>query len=336
MADTTSQAYGSGSFRLPPFALILIVLLALVPPIAIALGDPFIIRVFTRILLLGMAAMGLNLVLGYGGLISLMHAAFFGVGGYVVAILAHHDFNNEAFLGLISGTSVLAISIPLGLLVVSLVAAFTGYISLRTSGVFFIMITLAFNQMIYYFFIAAQQYGGDDGLQILSDVRLFGLSGSNRIAFYYVCLALVAATLFFLSRLVESRFGMVIRAAAQNERRLAALGTPVLRYRLAAFIISGAIAGLAGALWAVSQGFVSPADMSWGRSGELVVMAVLGGLGAAWGPLVGAAAFLGLELFISEWTSYWQLPFGVVIILMVVFLKGGLVGLCQKLARRWQ
>jgi len=334
MVDMTSQASLRGSFRLPPVALILIVLLALVPPIAIALDDMFIVRVFTRILLLGLAAMGLNLVLGYGGLISLMHAGFFGLGGYVVAILAHHDFNADPLLGVISGTSVLAISIPLALVVASAVAAFTGYISLRTSGAFFIMITLAFNQMLYYFFIAVQQYGGDDGLQILSDVRLFGLSASNRVAYYYLCLGVVAATLFFLSRLVESRFGMVLRAAAQNERRLAALGTPVLRYRLVAFIISGAIAGLAGALWAVSQGFVSPADMSWGRSGELVVMAVLGGLGAAWGPLVGAAAFLGLELVISEYTSYWQLPFGTAIILMVVFLKGGLVGLWQKLARR--
>lgn len=306
---------------------------ASVPPISIALGDPFLIRVFTRVLLLGVAALGLNLVVGYGAMVSLMQAGLFGLGGYVVAILSYHDVNAEPLMGLVPGTSSFAISLPIAMLAVAIVAALAGLISLRTSGAFFLMITLAFNQMLYYFCIALQKYGGDDGLQILGSIQIFGITPSNRVGFYYLCLGVVAIVLLLLRQIVDSRFGMVIRGAAQNESRMRALGFHVLYYRLFAFVLSGTIGGLAGALWAVSQSFVSPADMSWARTGELVAMVVLGGMASVWGPLVGAAVFLLLEMNLSEWTTYWQFPFGVVIILMVVFLPGGLAGIWNERVR---
>jgi len=189
------------------------------------------------------------------------------------------------------------------------------------------MITLAFNQMLYFFFVALQTYGGDDGLQILSTLELGGLDLSRRATFYYIALGALALELLIFSRLVESRFGVVLQAAAQNERRVAAIGIPPLRYRLAAFAISGAAAGLAGAFWATSQQFVSPSELSWVRSGDYIVMAVLGGMGRVWGPVLGAIAFVLLDSFLPSWTEYWQAPFGIVVILIVVFLRGGLVDL---------
>jgi branched-chain amino acid transport system permease protein len=311
-------------------AVLILILLALVPPIALALDDPFLIRVFTRVIVFAIAAVALNLVLGFGGLVSLLHAGLFGIGGYVVGILAQHDFNAEPLLGF-PGTSNLAIAIPIALIVSGLAAGLMGIISLRTSGTYFIMITLAFNQMLYYVFVALQQYGGEDGLQILASFHFAGYDIGKRVPLYYICLAVLAVTLLVMGRLVESRFGTVLRATAQNQRRVAALGIPPLPYKLVAFVISGMLAGLAGALWAVSQQFISPADMSWIRSGDLVVMAVLGGMTTVWGPVVGAAVFLVLELSLSSWTTHWQLPFGFVIVLIVVFLHGGLADIWHKL-----
>lgn len=305
-------------------SVLLVAALGLVPTVAQAIDDPFLIRVFTRVVVFAIAAVGLNLVLGYGGLVSLMHAGFFGIGGYVVAILAHHEMNAEPFLSVLPGTANLAISLPLGVAAAGLVAALTGIVCLRTSGAYFIMITLAFNQMLYYFFVALQQYGGEDGLQILSTLHLAGFDVTRRVPFYYLCVAVLALTLLVIGRLVDSRFGAVIRATSQNERRVVALGIPPLRYKLLAFVISGAVAGLAGALLATGQQFISPADMSWIRSGDLVVMIVLGGMMTVWGPVLGAAVFLILELVLSSWTMYWQLPFGLLIIFTVVFLRGGL------------
>jgi branched-chain amino acid transport system permease protein len=310
--------------------LVLTVLLVLVPPLAQLLDDPFLIKVFTRVIVFGIAAVGLNLILGFGDLISLMQAGFFGIGGYTVAILAYHEINVEPLLGwplTITGTTNLAISLPLGALAAAVFAALAGLVCLRTSGAYFIMITLAFNQMLYYFFVALQKYGGEDGLQILGNLHLVGFDVAKRVPFYYLCLIILVVTLVLLDRLVESRFGMAVRALAQNERRAVALGIPPLRYKLLAFVISGAIGGLAGGLLATSQQFVSPADMAWVRSGELVAMVVLGGLATVWGPVAGAAVFLILELVLSSFTISWQLPFGLLIIAMIMFLRGGLADL---------
>lgn len=305
----------------------LIVVLAALPVVASLLGNPFLIKIGTRIVVFSIAAVALNLVLGFGGLVSLMHAGLFGIGGYVVGILAFHADGGEPFLGFIPGTGDLAILLPLAMLVSGTAAAVMGVISLRTSGSYFIMITLAFNQMLYYVFVALQQYGGEDGLQITTDITLFGMPATARVPFYYGCVAALAVVLVVLQRLIDSRFGMVLRASAQNERRLTAIGIPPLRYKLAAFALSGAVAGLAGALLASGQQFVSPSDMSWVRSGDLVVMCVLGGMAMVWGPVIGAAVFLVLEIVLSGWSVHWQLGFGLIIIAVVVALRGGLVDL---------
>jgi branched-chain amino acid transport system permease protein len=309
---------------------LLLCLLALVPPFALFFDDPFLIKVFTRVIVFAIAAVGLNLILGYGDLISLMQAGFFGIGGYTVAILAYHDVNAEPFLSwplALTGTTNLAISLPLGALIAGVFATLAGLVCLRTSGAYFIMITLAFNQMLYYFSVALQKYGGEDGLQILGNLHLVGFDVAKRVPFYYLCLFILAAILVLLDRLVESRFGVAVRALAQNERRAVALGIPPIRYKLLAFVISGTIGGLAGGLLAASQQFVSPADMAWARSGELVVMVVLGGLATVGGPVAGAAVFLVLELVLSSFTISWQLPFGLLIIAMIMFLRGGLADL---------
>jgi branched-chain amino acid transport system permease protein len=309
---------------------LLIAALACVPTIAQAVDNPFLIRLFTRVIVLAIAAVALNFVLGFGGLVSLMHAGLFGIGAYGVAILSFHDFNAEPILFGWTGTSNLAVSGPIAIALAALAALVMGFICLRTSGSYFIMITLAFNQMLYYFFVSLQEYGGDDGLQILGSIDFAGLNITKRVTFYYVCLGVLAVVIAAFMRIVGSRFGMTLRASAQNERRLIAIGVPALRYKLAAFVISGAVAGLAGALWATGQGFVSPADMAWTRSGDLVVMAVLGGLASVWAPVVGATVFLVLQALFSNYTVFWQLPLGLVIIFTIVLLRGGLLDLLTR------
>jgi branched-chain amino acid transport system permease protein len=305
--------------------IVIVVGLAAIPLIAAATDNPFLIRLFTRVVVFAIVAVALNFVLGFGGLISMVHAALFGIGAYVVAIAAFHDFNGEPLLGW-AGSSDLAITAPLAVVVTALAAAGIGIVSLRTSGLYFIMITLAFNQMFFYFFSGLSHYGGNDGLQILSSLTLAGWALPTRTPFYYVCVGTLAVVLFTLTRVVRSRFGTVVAAAKQNERRLYAIGIEPVPYKLLAFVISGAICGLAGALWAASQSFVSPADMSWMRSGEFVVMAVLGGMSRVWGPVLGAIALLTLEIGLSDWTTYWQLPVGLGIIAVIMFLQNGLAG----------
>lgn len=314
---------------------ILIVLLALLPVAASLLGNPFLIKIGTRIVVFSLAAAALNIVLGFGGLVSLLHAGLFGIGGYVVGIIAFQADAGEMLLGFIPGSTELAIVLPAAMLISGLAAAAMGIVSLRTGGAYFIMITLAFNQMLYYFFVALQKYGGEDGLQINGDITLFGMPATARIPFYLGCVAALGVVLVVLQRLVGSRFGVVLRASSQNERRLIALGIPPLRYQLAAFALSGAIAGLGGALLAAGQQFISPSEMSWVRSGDLVVMCVLGGMSTVWGPVLGAAVFLILEIVLSGWSVHWQLAFGLIIIAIVVSLRGGLSDLLLLVRVRW-
>lgn len=304
--------------------LLIFVLLALAPVWSMYGGSDFTIRLLTRALILALAAVGLNFVLGFGGLVSLMHASFFGVGAYTVAILAHHDFNGDTLFGL-PGTSNLLVSGPAAVFLALVFAVATGALVLRTKGAYFIMMTLALNQMLFFFMIALQQYGGEDGMQIYLPLHLSGYEFGSDSAIYYTVLIVLALFVFLLSRLVCSRFGNVIRASSENEERLTAIGISPFHYKLVAFTISGAVTAFAGVLWAISQEYVSPADLSWIRSADLVVIAVLGGLVRVWGPLVGALVFVLAEYFLSDITVYWQLVFGLGIIAVVVLFPGGML-----------
>jgi len=308
------------------FALLLILL----PPLVSAAGEPYLVSLFSRILIYALAAASLDLILGYGGLVSLGHAAFFGIGAYVVGILAHHDFEESALLGwswAVSGTDNALLAWPAAVVCAALLAAIIGALSLRTSGMHFIMITLAFAQMLFYFFVSLEGYGGDDGLTLFARNTLPGLDLGNDTHFYYVCLGLLCAFLFLARRLVGSRFGMVIRGCRENEKRMQSLGFPTYRYKLLCFVIAGAAAGLAGALIANQIEYVSPGLMHWTRSGVILVMVLLGGSGTLYGPVLGAAAFLLLEEVLASYTEHWMVYFGPLLILVVLFARHGLYGI---------
>jgi len=298
----------------------------LLPAVALGLDKPFFVTLASRMLIYGLAAASLDLILGFGGMVSFGHAAFFGVGGYTVGILFAHGFDGSAFLGLFPGGDNALIVWPMAMLVSGLLALVIGAVSLRTGGVYFIMITLAFAQMLYYFFVSLETYGGDDGLSMYGRSRLPGLDLSDDATFYYVCLALLLVFLWLGRRLVASRFGMVIAGVRENERRMVALGFPVYRYKLACFAIAGAVAGLAGALAANQTEFVSPGLMHWTKSGEIMVMVIMGGMGTLVGPVFGAAVFLLLEEVLSKWTEHWMIVLGPLLILIVLFAKRGLYG----------
>jgi branched-chain amino acid transport system permease protein len=298
----------------------------LLPPVALAMDEPFFVSLASRMLIYGLVAASLDLILGFGGMVSFGHAAFFGVGGYTVGILFAHGFEGSDFLGLIPGGDSALVVWPLAMLVSGTMALIIGAVSLRTGGVYFIMITLAFAQMLYYFFVSLQTYGGDDGLSMYGRSQLPGLDLSEDATFYYVCLALLLLFLWLGRRLMGSRFGMVIAGVRENERRMAALGFPVYRYKLTCFAIAGAVAGLAGALAANQTEFVSPGLMHWTKSGEIMVMVIMGGMGTLVGPVFGAAAFLLLEEVLSGWTEHWMIALGPLLILIVLFAKRGIYG----------
>lgn len=306
----------------------LLVLLAL-PPLAIAAGEPFLISVATRIVIAALAALSLDLILGFGGMVSLGQAAFLGVGAYTVGILAHHDFEGTLipFLpGAWGGSGAALVQWPLAILASGLFALITGALCLRTTGLYFIMVTLAFAQMLYHFFVSLPAYGGHDGLNLWqrSEVPLVDLS--DDWVFYYVCLFILLAALAGLHRIVSSRFGMVLSGCRQNEARLAALGIPTVRYKLVAYTLAGALAGLAGALTANQTEFVGPSLMHWSRSGEILVMLILGGIGTLNGAIVGAVTFLALEEILTGLTEHWMLFLGPILILVVLFARRGIYG----------
>lgn len=304
----------------------LILLLAL-PLIAESLNDPFWITIATRMLIYGLAAMSLDLILGYGAMVSFGHAAFFGIGAYVVGILTHHVFYAEVipFLpGQWEGTINAWIQWPLAMLVSGLIALIIGALSLRTQGVYFIMITLAFAQMLYFFMIGLPTYGGEDGLNLWMRSELPGLNLSNPWHFYYLVLGLLMLWLFLSQRIVRSRFGRVLAGCRQNEARMHTLGYPVIRYKLTAFVISGMGAGLAGALAANQTEFVSPGLMAWSISGELMIMVILGGMGTLIGPIFGAIVLLTLEEVLAGITEHWMVILGPILIFVVLYARGGL------------
>jgi branched-chain amino acid transport system permease protein len=310
-------------FRNPRVLLVagLVAVLVLLPLYTQATGNAFLLTLFTRIVILALAASSLNLILGYGGMMSFGHAAYLGIGGYAIGILAD--------AGVTSGF----VQWPIALAVSALFALAIGALSLRTRGVYFIMITLAFAQMIYYVASGLDAYGGDDGLTIYRRSSFAGLIDlSNKVQFYYLCLALLLACLYGLWRLINARFGRVIEGTRSNERRMRAVGFPVYRYKLVCFVIAGTLCGLAGALLANHTDFVSPAMMYWTRSGDLIVMVVLGGMGSLFGPLIGAVALLVLEEALSRVTEYWQIILGPLLLLVVLFARGGIDGLVRDLA----
>jgi branched-chain amino acid transport system permease protein len=295
---------------------VVLLLLAAVPPVATLLNQPFYLDLFRRIMIFAIAALSLNLILGYGGMISFGHAAFLGVGAYAVGVLAHY--------GIASGYLQWAVAI----IASALVALAIGAISVRTSGVYFIMITLAFSQMLYYLGISIEEYGGDDGMRLTVRSQFPGLVNlDNGTAFYYLVFGLLVLFMFLVHRLVNSRFGMVIRAATSNEARTRAIGFSPYVYRLTAFVIAGAMCGVAGALLVNHTSYLTPDFMNWTRSGELMFMVILGGMGTALGPVLGAAVLLLLEDFLSAWTQHWQIILGPLLVLAVLFAKRGLAGL---------
>ncbi|HEX2888607.1 branched-chain amino acid ABC transporter permease [Vineibacter terrae] len=331
---------------------LLLVLLGLLPwyapwlDAAGIISQKFALTLMTRVLILAIAAVSLNLILGYGGMVSFGHAVYIGLGGYTVGILAHHGVQ-DGFL-----------QFPLAIGLSALLALAIGALSLRTRGVYFIMLTLAFAQLLYYVGVGLEAYGGDDGLTINRRSDFAGLlptRGPDKVvAFYLVSFVVLVLVLWLVHRLVNARFGMALRGTKSNETRMQALGFATLRYRLAAFVIAGAICGLAGALLANHTEFISPAMMHWTRSGDLIVMVVLGGMGSLFGPLYGAIAFLLLEEFLPSllrlvltwlhggvgavlgagatgtldaWlrlAEYWQIALGTIMILVVLYARGGI------------
>ena len=297
-------------------------LLVAAPPLTAWFDQPFYLDLATRILILAIAAASLNLILGYGGMISFGHSAYLGIGAYAVGIPAYY------------GEYSAAVQLPLALGASALFAFVTGLVSLRTRGVYFIMITLAFAQMVYFAFVSIEEYGGDDGLVIDLRSEAGGLVDlESSVELYYATLMVLALVMYFVRRIVRSRFGLVIRGSRDNDARMQALGFNTFRYRLACYVLAGTIAGLAGWFLGNFTNFISPEMMDWTRSGELIFMVVLGGAGSALGPLFGAAAFILLEEFLSRFSIYWPLAFGLILVLVVLFYRGGLDGLLDRGAR---
>ncbi|SFD15575.1 branched-chain amino acid transport system permease protein [Bosea sp. CRIB-10] len=302
---------------------ILFLLLALAP-LAVSLGMPAgWLALLTRALIFAIAALSLDLILGVGGLVSFGHAAFLGIGAYVTGIM------------ITEGKSEALVILPVILAVCALFGAITGAVCLRTRGVAFIMITLAFGQMVYFLAQALSAYGGDDGLTLYEKSTLLAFNPfASRTLFYYSVLIALAGAYLLVRGLVASRFGRVLRAARENPVRVSVTGFDVNKVRLVAYVISGMLAGLSGFFLANHTEFVSPAFMSWQRSGELIFMAVLGGVGSLHGAIIGAIAYLIAEDALSHLTEHWRVIFGPMIVLFVLFTRGGIVGMLRKLGPR--
>ena len=297
--------------------------LGLVPAAAALANEPFYLDLFRRIMIFAIAAVSLDLILGFGGMVSFGHAAYLGIGAYAVAI--------PAFYGIHSGL----VQWPLAIALSALAALAIGAVSLRTSGMSFIMITLAFAQMLYYLGISINAWGADDGMRLARRSQFGGvLDLTNAYVFYYVVFGLLVAILALGHRLIHARFGMVIRAAKSNEPRMRAIGFSPFRYKLTAFVIAGAVGGLAGALLTNQTEYLTPSYMHWTRSGDIMVMVILGGMGTLYGPVLGAVAFMLLEDILSAWTVHWQVVLGPMLVLVVLYARRGLYGLLPGGAAR--
>ncbi|MEP3275954.1 MAG: branched-chain amino acid ABC transporter permease [Stappiaceae bacterium] len=314
----------------------LVCLLILVPLWAHLNDEPYYLGLATQVVILALAGVGLNLALGTGGMISFGHAAFFGLGGYVAGVAAYHAFDGTPFLSLgieIPGTNSLPVIWLLSIAVAGVVALVIGCMSLRTTGVYFIMITLAFAQMIYYLAVSLPTYGGEDGLPIYLRNELPFFDSSDPLVFFGLSLTFLLCALLLVHRLTGSRFGAALQVARMNETRLATVGIPPFPIRLTGFVVSGMITGLAGALYADLNGFVGPSMLAWQRSGEIMIFVILGGVGRLFGPVVGAAVFVLLETWLGEQTHHWQFFLGLILLAVVLFARGGVMGLIAGRAR---
>lgn len=325
MPTTPPQGSTLGEFFRRPSLMLpaLVVLLLIVVPIAATLSSQtFYIALFARMVIYALAASALNLALGYGGLIGFGHALFIGLGAYSVSMLSHFGVaNGWAHLGLAIVSCALA-----GLL--------SGAISLRTKGIAFIMITLAFSQIGYFVFVSLKQFGGDDGMSIVKTSRFGSIDLGSSLPVYIAALVMLLAVILWLSRVRLAPFGMVLRAGRQNARRVNAIGLPLLHYQLMAYVMSAALCGVAGLLLANLNAFASPGLMSWHVSGELIVMVLLGGMGYAFGPLLGALVFIGLEEIMKNYTEHWMAFFGPLLVVVAITGKAGVIGLLMKLDAR--
>jgi branched-chain amino acid transport system permease protein len=304
-----------------PTAIFLV--LALTPAVAGIMREEYLLSLFSRVMIFAIAAISLDLLVGFGGLISFGHAAFIGLAAYAVGILSVHGFKDAVA------------SLPVAILACALFALLTGLVCLRTKGVYFIMITLAFGQMAFFTASSLAPYGGDDGLTIAARNTVAGFALlRNEGFFYYVVLGCLIGTYLFCRVLIGSRFGRVFRGAKENAVRMETLGFDVHRFQLTGYVIAGSLAGLAGFLLANATEFVSPAYMSWQRSGELIVMVILGGLGSLHGAILGTAAYLFLEEWLSGFTENWKVIFGPILVLVVLFARGGLLGAWAEIRQR--
>lgn len=317
--------------------LALVIILLLVPLWAWWADEPFTLTLCTRVAILALAGVGLNIALGLGGLVSLGHAAFFGLGGYAMGVLASHAQSYTPLMEspiLLEGTKSMPI-IWLTAMLVSMVAALLiGALSLRTTGVYFIMITLAFAQMLYYFSVSWPAYGGEDGLSIYVRNGFPGLNTLDPLQFMLLCYGVLAIALWLYSRLAKSAFGLALNASRQSPTRVKAVGIGPYKVQLVAIVLSAAITGLAGALFADLNRFVSPTMFSWQTSGEIMVFVILGGVGRLFGPVAGAALFILLEHKLGALSEFWHVYLGALLLLVVLFARGGLVGTLTDWGKR--
>ncbi len=299
--------------------LILLAVVAVLPPVLSALGEPFLTVILSRALIFATAALSLDLILGFGAMVSFGHAAYLGIGAYAAGILAAN------------GLTGLEVQVPVALAAAGVFALVTGAISLRTSGVHFIMITLAFGQMAFFLMTSLSAYGGDDGQALAAPSTLFGIAVFDGAArFFYATLAVLALAWLGLRTITRSRFGRVLAGTREDPARMQAMGFSPFGYRLTAYVISGMVAALAGVLLANHAAYISPSYMSWARSGELIAMVALGGMGTLTGPVLGALAFVLAEEALAKLTTHWRLPFGAAVVLAVLFTRGGLMGALSR------
>jgi len=306
------------------------------PLLAWTLGEVYYVNLGSRIAILALAGTGLNIALGQGGLISFGHAAFFGLGGYTAAIAAHHALEGSAIVSWpfeIGATDLMPLIWCAAILVSAAVGAIIAALSLKTAGAYFIMITLAFAQMIYYLAVSIPTYGGEDGLPITLRNRIPGIETTKPLTFFFLCLACLGLGLWIFHTIQQSRFGAALATARMNETRLATAGIEPFPIKLSAFVISAALTGLAGALYADLNGFAGPSMLNWHTSGEIMVFVILGGVGRLYGPVAGAALFILLETFIGGMTDRWAFFLGLILLSVVLFAPGGLIGLFSGKSR---